>query len=227
MSCERIVEKRVFGPSERDTIVIRDTILIRDTVVKISNYDWQKGFGLSHDENKDSIDGKAVEYYLSDPNCSALAFDFYYGNFKPQDNASTAELLELVLTDNEKLRPFYRWCLDMTIKVADGALGEYPGQPALKYVKKFPKEFFEFIDKAENPYSYTDWVAIINYSGLNDYDFDAEKAYKQIKEEIKDNCSNCSPELEERIDKFARDVSGLEEKLKEADQEDGEGLPED
>lgn len=227
LSCERIVEKNVLGPAVKDTIVIRDTIIIRDTVVKTQNYNWQKGFGLTHDENKDSIDGRPLEYYISDPECSALAFDFYYSNFRPQDNASTAELLELVLTDNNKLRPFYRWCLDMTIKIADGALAEYPGTPALNYVLKYPEEFFQFIDKGENPYSYSDWVSIINYSGLDKFDYDASVAYEEIKKEMSKNCLNCNQELLGRINTFALQVSGKEEKTTELDEEDGEKLPGD
>lgn len=225
LSCERIVERKIFKQGKQDTVYVYDTIYLKDTVVRSLTYDWQEDFDLTHDETTDTIAGMPAEFYLSDPECNALAFDFYYGNFRPKDNASTGELLDLALTSNDKLRPFYRWCLDMTIMVSDGALAEYPGVPALNYVTTYPQEFFEFIDEKENPLSYQNWVSIIQYSGLPDYQANSEKTYNEIKHKILINCNSCSDALKERIRKFAFDVSGMEEVIKK--QREDEELPDD
>lgn len=117
-----------------------DTIIKYDTIF-YNNRDWQDGFGLTHNPDIDSIWNKPVSYYLSDKECSGLASDFYYGELRPSDNGTTSELLNLITTDNNKLRPFYRWCLNKPIQIQDGALGEYTGVPARQYAEKFPKEF--------------------------------------------------------------------------------------
>ena len=224
-ACERIskVTQKERHNQSIDTVVLRDTIVIKDTLIRYSPIDWQSGFNLSHDPNKDSIWGEAVDYYISDPACDALAFDFYYGSFKPEDNASTAELLDLCLTSNVKLRPFYRWCLDKTIEVADGALAEYPGEPARKYAEKYPEEFFEFVDAPENKHSYYNWVDIIAYSGLYEYKYQNDKAYKAILSRMTNNCKDCSDELISRIEIFAKAVTHVDEEIDDGE-ETSEGI---
>ena len=69
-----------------DTIVKHDTVyLSKDD----AGSDWQLGFGLTHDPEKDSVWGKPVSYYLKDKDCSAIAFDFYHGYMRPTDNGAT------------------------------------------------------------------------------------------------------------------------------------------
>jgi hypothetical protein len=102
-------------PAKKDTVFIHDTIYLNND----RNADWQNGFGLTHDPNKDSIWGRPVSYYLEDEECNPIAFEFYYGYIRPSDNGTTTELLKLACTDNRKLRPFYRWCLNKTILVSD------------------------------------------------------------------------------------------------------------
>ena len=140
----------------------------------VYNIDWQEGFGLTHDTLVDSIWQKPVKFYLDQPGCSPLARDFYFGIFRPSDNDSTAELLELATTDNGQLRPFYRWCLNKTIQIQDGALGEYTGVPARRYAEKFPIEFFVYMDQDTSGSRYLDWTAAISYSGFYDYDNDEQ-----------------------------------------------------
>lgn len=184
-----------------------DTIIKHDTIY-FSNYrDWQEGFGLTHNPDKDSIWNKPVSYYINDKDCSGLAIDFYYGELRPSDNGITSELLKLVSTDNNKLRPFYRWCLNKTIQIQDGALGEYTGVPARKYAEKFPEEFFEYMDYDTTNEKYLEWVNCILYSGF--YDEDNYQNPKEIRirmsQTMKKNCKNCSEKLNKRIDKFSKD----------------------
>jgi hypothetical protein len=138
---------------------------------------------------------------------SVLALAFYYGRLKPSDDEVTDRLLELAATDNQKLRPFYRWCLNKTIVIQDGALGEHTGVPARKYAEKFPKEFFEYMDYDTTGEKYTDWVNSILYSGF--YDKDDYKKPQDIRNRMsktmKRNCNNCSDQFKKRIDKFAAD----------------------
>jgi hypothetical protein len=169
------------------------------------NYkDWQRDFGLTHNINLDTIWKKPVKFYVENPSCSPIAKDFYWGKFRPTDNDSTATLLSLITTENNDLRPFYRWCLLKTIQIQDGALGEYTGVPARQYVEKYPNEFFEYMDADTTNSRYTDWTASIAYSGF--YDQDDYKKPKEIKarmiQKIKSNCKNIDTTFEKRIAKL-------------------------
>ncbi len=145
--------------------IIHDTIYINNNIKS----DWQDGFGLTHDPNIDSIWHKPVSYYIDDEECSRIGYEFYYGYFRPTDDGATHELLKLVTTDNDKLRPFYRWCLNKTISVADGALWELLGTPSREYAEKFPKEFFNYMDTDTTNEKYKMWIEAISYSGLEEY----------------------------------------------------------
>lgn len=95
----------------------------------------------------DSIGGRPASWYLANSRVSALAKGLYSRRFRPSDTDSTTRLLALVTTNDKEVRPFYRWYLDFTIVLSDGALGEYPGKPALAYATKYPQEFFAYMDK--------------------------------------------------------------------------------
>jgi hypothetical protein len=184
-----------------------DTIIIHDTIYVNNQNDWQQGFGLTHESEIDSVWGKPVKFYIKNPKCSPTAIDFYLGEFRPTDNNTTSALLKLVTTDDNNLRPFYRWCLNKTIQIQDGALAEYTGLAARQYAEKFPKEFFEYIDSDTNLSKYNAWVGAIRYSGF--YDNENYKNTFAIRrkmiDRMKQNCKNCSLELQIRIDSFAKD----------------------
>ncbi len=169
--------------------------------------DWQRGFELTHNPDVDCIWGKPVKYYISNPKCSPLAINFYKGTFRPTDNDSTAHLLLLATTDDKELRPFYRWCLNKTILIQDGALSEYTGIPARRYAEKFPQEFFEYIDSDSSGSKYLDWVNSILYSGFEEKDDykRPEEIRKRMTGRMLSNCANCSYKMQQRIDKFAQD----------------------
>jgi hypothetical protein len=199
---------RVDKSSSKNTNRI-DTVVKHDTIYpnNDNNSDWQKDFDLTHDPDKDTVWGKPVSYYLKDRECVGIAYEFYYGYFRPSDNGATDELLKYAATDNNKLRPFYRWCLNKTIQISDGALAEHVGIPARRYAEKFPKEFFEYMDYDTSGGKYKDWISAISYSGF--YDIDDYRKPKEIRNRLinrmKQNCMNCSDQIMKRIDKFAKD----------------------
>ena len=155
----------------------------------------------------DTIAGRPVSFYLGNPKVASIAKSLYSGQFRPEDNDTTTQLLALVVTDDSIIRPFYRWCLDFTIQISDGALGEYPGEPALKYAIKFPKEFFAYMDKDPTGERYNEWTGIIAYSGLNDYTQKATEIQKEITSKMISNCKGCNRELNQRIITFAKDIT--------------------
>jgi hypothetical protein len=172
---------------------------------------WIDRYGITRDPNKDSIAGKPVTDYLAAPQVDQIAKDFYTGKYRPTDNDSTTHLLGLINTKNKQLRPFYRWCLDETINIADGAVGEYPGEPAMEYALAYPAEFFTYMDKDTSGKRYKNWVDIISYSGLSDYTdnyntTDFEKVKKRITANLSVNCSPCSAVLRGKIENFSNDV---------------------
>lgn len=180
--------------------------LNKDSVSLIKE-DWQENFGLTHNIDKDTIWYKPVRFYLENKNCSPIAKDFYFGKYRPTDEPKTAELLNLATTEDNHLRPFYRWILNKTIQIQDGALGEYTGLPARKYAEKFPKEFFEYMDYDKTGQKYIEWTSSIEYSG-----FDKNDDWKKpntIREKIilkmSENCINCNEIYRNRILKFAND----------------------
>lgn len=193
--------------SSKDTIVIHDTIYINNE----RNGEWQNGFGLTHDPKKDSIWGKPVSFYIDDKECNPIAFEFYYGYIRPSDNGTTTELLKLACTDNEKLRPFYRWCLNKTLIVSDGALGELVGVPARKYAEKFPDEFFDYLDKEKDNKKYEMWTEAIQYSGFFDYpDYnDIDKLINEHYKRMSRNLKDKSEKNLKRVRKFAKDCQAI------------------
>ncbi len=166
--------------------------------------DWQLPFGLTHQPEVDSIAGKPVKFYIENPKCDPLAIAFYYGKYRPTDESKTGQLLALAITDNESLRPFYRWILDATIIVSDGALAEYPGIPARKYAEKFPEELFAFLDADTTQTRYNNWTDIISYSGF--YENDDYKNPVAIRKNMeKTMIKNSSVQLKNRIVTFTKD----------------------
>ncbi len=185
----------------------RDTMFKQDTIYISNQNNWQEGFGLTNDPQIDSIWGKPVQYYIDNPKCSPVAIDFYQGEFRPSDNRTTAALLQLVSTDDKKLRPLYRWCLNKTIQIQDGALAEYTGEPARRYAEKFPQEFFDYMDYDTTGDKYSDWVNSILYSGYYPHDDIKESGSirKRMITIMKRNCKNCNDIILKRIEKLALD----------------------
>ena len=203
LSCHTQIDK---GASLKQAKV--DTIIQHDTIhIEGPKRDWIDGFTLTRDPDVDTIFHKPASYYLDDPACAEIASDFYYGILQPSDNGATAELLRYTCSDNNKLRPFYRWCLNITIIIQDGALAEYTGIPARQYAEKFPKEFFEYMDADTTKEKYINWTGAISYSGF--YDIDDYKKPAAIRErmtrKMKQNCKDCNTAVMARIDKLAMD----------------------
>jgi len=166
--------------------------------------DFQIGFHLTHNIEVDSIEGKPVKFYIENKNCDSLAIAFYYGKYRPSDDSLTANLLDLSSTNDKNLRPFYRWILDKTIEISDGALAEYPGVPARKYAEKFPEELFNFLDSDTSKTRYSNWTDIISYSGF--YETDDYKKPKLIRKKMEaEMIKNSSVKLQNRITKFTLD----------------------
>ena len=192
---------KVINNPKSETIIEHDTIYINN------ENNWQQDFNLSHDPDIDSVWGKPVRFYVDNPKCSPIAKDFYQGQFRPTDNNITTALLNLVTTDDNSLRPFYRWCLNKTIQIQDGALAEYTGVPARQYAEKFPKEFFQYIDTDTSLGKYNDWVGAIQYSGF--YDNEDYKNVSTIRKRMslvmKKNCIQCDSKLQIRIDSLVKD----------------------
>jgi hypothetical protein len=155
----------------------------------------------------DTIGGEPVSFYLDNPKIADISKAFYKAKFRPTDNDSTTKLLSFVTTNDSTLRPFYRWCLDFTITISDGALGEYPGVPALAYATKFPKEFFDYMDKDPSGQRYKQWTEIIAYSGLSNYDRKESEIEKEIISNMYNNCYFCSGNTKSRIVTFAQDIT--------------------
>jgi ribosomal protein S18 len=209
MSCENKTDRNIIQKKllKKDTVFIHDTVYINSE----RKEDWQKSFGLTHNPKQDSIWGKPVSYYIEDKDCNPLAFEFYYGYIRPSDNGTTTELLKLAYTDNNKLRPFYRWCLNKTLIVSDGALGELVGVPARKYAEKFPDEFFEYLNIENDNKKYEMWTEAIQYSGFFDYpDFDnIDKLINEHYKRMSKNLKNKSEKNLKRVRQFVKDCQAI------------------
>jgi hypothetical protein len=185
---------------------IVDTLTLTDTIKDNKKF-WKDPLNGNIYPLPDSIGGKPVSFYIANPKIISLAKDFYKGTFRPADNDSTTQLLSHVVTDDSITRPFYRWCLDFTIVISDGALGEYPGIPSLKYAIKFPIEFFDFMDEDNSGERYKRWTEIIAYSGLNDYNKQTSEIEKEISNQMLGNCPSCGAITKNRILAFAKDIA--------------------
>ncbi len=209
VACKNSVDNKPISinNSKKDTVYIHDTTFLNN----FNDAGWQNGFGLTHDPQKDSVWNKPVSFYLNDEQCNSLTSDFYYGFSRPSDNGATTELLKLACTDNNKVRPFYRWGLDKTISLSDGALAELVGVPARKYAEKFPDEFFEFLDKEKDKNKYELWTEAIQYSGFFDYpEFnDINKLINEHYNRMSKNLKDKSDKNLKRVLKFAKDCQAL------------------
>ena len=184
--------------------ILDSTIKIRPEQKPSTNDNYQVGFHLTHNIEVDSIEGKPVKFYIENKNCDSLAIAFYYGKYRPTDDYLTENLLDLSSTNDKKLRPFYRWILDKTIEMSDGALAEYSGSPARKYAEKFPGELFNFLDSDTSKTRYSNWTDIISYSGF--YETDDYKKPKLIRKKMQaEMIKNSSTKLQNRIVKFTLD----------------------
>jgi hypothetical protein len=179
------------------------------TVKKHSSNFWITQFDIHRNPETDVIGNKPAQYYLKHPKVARLAKNFYYGRFRPTDNDSTAQLLNLVTTANSEIRPFYRWCLNETINMADGALAEYPGGPAFNYVARYPTEFFTYMDSDKSGQRFKNWKQMISYSGLPLYHASNAKLEQAILTRLMSNCSACSLSTKQRIHKMAKDLVSL------------------
>ena len=197
------LKTEVVGIEKQDTIKI-----ITKKTQEFKNEDsWQEGFGLTHDIDKDTIWSKPVRFYIENKNCSQLAKDFYFGTKRPTDDEDTEKLLKLVITEDKDLRPFYRWILNKTILIQDGALAEYTGVPARQYAEKFPNEFFEYMDFDKTGSKYLDWCNSILYSGFYDSDDwkKPSKTRQNVINTMTKNYLNYDKNYKTRIEKFAND----------------------
>ncbi|MGZ8570334.1 MAG: hypothetical protein ACXWW0_13170 [Bacteroidia bacterium] len=204
-----------YSKNLHDTISRNAKYLSREfTGEKLTGNFWIDRYNVFLNPTKDSIGVKTAIFYLNHPKVNQIAKDFYYGKFKPTDNDSTTKLLALVITCNEELRPFYRWCLDRTIFISDGALGEYPGEPALQYALKYPQQFFLYMDLDKTGKRYKMWSEIIAYSGLNGYDnVPLTQIEQNLITEMTQNCNDSNQNLQERIKRFANDLISYIEDL--------------
>jgi len=176
-----------------------------DTIIKSKNV-WVDRLNGAKYPLPDTMGGRPVSFYLDNPKVAAIAKAFYKSQFRPTDNDSTTQLLSYVTTTDSTLRPFYRWCLDFTISISDGALGEYPGIPALAYATKFPKEFFDYMDRDTSGQRYKQWTEIIAYSGLDNYDRKETEIESDIISKMHNNCYFCGG-TKSRIVTFAKDIT--------------------
>ena len=168
---------------------------------------WQDDLKLTHSIDLDSVWNKPVRFYVTNKKIDSTALKFYLGVYRPKDEPETARLLNLITVENDSLRPFYRWILNNTIIIQDGALAEYTGVPARKYAEKFPKEFLDYMAFDKSGRRYFDWYNSISYSGF--YYFENFKDKKAIRENLittmMNNCKDCDAEYKKRIRKFAKD----------------------
>lgn len=205
ISCKKSNE--MSKPRPIDTTQVNSVTNSETKKIIVNSDDWQEGFGLTHKIDVDSIWYKPVRYYIENKDCDPTAINFYYGKYRPTDELKTAKLLALIETENNELRPFYRWILNKTIQIQDGALGEYTGVPARKYAEKYPNEFFEYMDIDSTGQKYSLWHNSILYSGF--YDLEDSKNSAKIRlsliSKMTKNCTNCNSELIKRIDQFALD----------------------
>ena len=216
-SCKHIQQSNEDNIIKTETIESKLVKIIepkKDTVIFRSDIDWQENFELTHDIDKDSIWNKPVRFYVKNPKCDKTTIAFYFGKFRPSDNEETAKLLQLVVSDDINLRPFYRWILNKTIQIQDGALGEYTGSPARRYAEKFPNEFFEYMDIDPSGDKYSKWYNSILYSGFyHGEDFNKPEIVRQnLAKTMQSNCKNCNENMYSRIQKFALDCFPNSEK---------------
>lgn len=169
-----------------------------------SNNDTKAGTSNNYSTN-DTIKKLDLESYLKNKKVSELAKNYYLGKFKPTDNPDTEKLLNLSLTADTSVRPFYFWCLNEIINSADGALMEYVGEPARRYIEKFPSEFLYYLDN--RCIDIANWETAINYSGYykDEQPENTKAVLKNFTAAILKNCIDCNTSQINKLTRFAQE----------------------
>lgn len=93
----------------------------------------------------DEINEKSIEFYLKNPHISKNALALYRTEISPSDNECTFAILDSSCTENAETRPFYLHLLMFVNTISDGALSEVMGIYDLRFLNKYPNEFFDYI----------------------------------------------------------------------------------
>ncbi len=148
-SCQNNAKKEDKKPIEVDVLKDIHSVNFEDSP-KIDCFNIrERAMSITYQSKLkvDKIDGKLIDFYLNHPNISMAAKALFKGEIKLSDNDCTFTILDSTNTENAETRPFYLHLLMFINTVSDGALSEVLGGYDLKFLNKYPNEFFDYILK--------------------------------------------------------------------------------
>lgn len=196
-------KESIIKDEEKNNIAISKTpspdllIITKDDSLRLFN-DTVSNFRLK----MDSLSSKPISFYLTHPELDTNALAIYNG-LPPMDDSPTFKTLELAMTDNENLRPFYFHLMIGISEKSDGALGEIFGAYPLGYLEKYPEEFFKYFKK--KVYNGKIFYRLASEISFQFY-FDDNPFYsvEKLRKDIKDENPNLDKEL---FDDFFREIN--------------------
>lgn len=136
----------------------------------------------------DSLNGKAISYYLNHKNIDRYSKLFYNGEFAIYDNDEFFSLMDSLLTHNNDTRPFYLFNFNRILDKSDGCISEIASEYCLRYIEKYPCDFLKaYYDKHYQTYR-QQWADFIGFS-LGDGDYSAYRTFISRTEKSLYNCS--------------------------------------
>jgi hypothetical protein len=149
----------------------------------------------------DSLRDPNSYYYLTDFDLKLIGKWILSDSLFPSDNFVTFRLMDSLDSDTYSERQFYLKVFLHIMEKADGALAEAVGSPALAYVERHTKEFFEL----NPPLSKDQFERWANYVGVEIYlsvNNNEKEAGQKYITGITDSCKGCSAKALKKVEEF-------------------------
>lgn len=154
------------------------------------------------------IDGSPINHYLKDPGLPAVVKNYYDGNFVVQVNPSTDSLMNILVTPDDALTPFYFKCFMSICQKADSTLTTYLGEKCILLLENNTHYCINKLKKGSPDY-FTGLVANEIYQQEN-----WEDEINNLSLRLHLNLENDAPELRKELDLFIVGVKNDIEHMK-------------
>ena len=142
------------------------------------------------------IDGQPVKYYLKMEQMPDMVSAYYHGELEIGQNNTTDSLMEILVSPDKNLNPFYYKCFMNICEKADSTLSTYLGE---KCIMLLENNTYYCINKLKKgfPDYFTGLVANQIYQGDN-----WEEEINNLSLRLHLNLENEAPELRKELDLF-------------------------
>lgn len=133
-----------------------------------------------------ALDGRPIGFFLNHPEIDNYSKKFYKGEYCISGDSIPSNILDSLFTENPETRPFYFFIFNQIVEMSNGKMEEKVASRCLRYIEKYPCEFFNSFNKPEININVVKWTT---YIGKELKDRNSFAAYKgSIDPRIKASC---------------------------------------